>query len=224
MARKAAVLVRIAPQIRFFLGGFIFSVFGMRAPSPNDSPLLPPACRLPTPPEWGPPPAHIFTSWYQPQTIPQPVFRPSGYSRLAGAYGGAQPPGFFPPAYMASAFGGAYGGGGPPAAPPGAGAALYPLAFDPLAASGVLLEQGAHAPMSARRLRAVLAAHEAFAAEGDAALPRFAALAAGEEGEEDKQDEAHTAVAAAAVATMTDEQLQRRLRRRRRRRRQQPAQ
>lgn len=174
--------------------------------------------RLPTPPEWGPPPAHIFTSWYQPQTIPQPVFRPSSYSRLAAAYGGAQPPGYFPPAYLASAYGGAYGGGGPAAALPGVGTSLYPLVSDPLAAAGVLLEQSAPAPqMSERRLRAVLAAHAALAAEGNSALPRFAALAsASEKGEADFED----ATAGADAAFVAEHELmQRHLRRQRRYRR-----
>lgn len=46
---------------------------------------------LPTPPEWGPPPTHLYTSWYQPQTVPQPVFRPSPFAQVSSAYhaGGA---------------------------------------------------------------------------------------------------------------------------------------
>jgi hypothetical protein len=96
MAGKAAILVR-GERAGCWAAA---APAAARATTPRAAPS-PRTRRLPTPPEWGPPPAHIFTSWYSPQTIPQPVFRPSAYSRLAAPYGGPAP--FFaaPPALSA---------------------------------------------------------------------------------------------------------------------------
>lgn len=149
--------------------------------------LLYPGCRLPTPPEWGPPPQHLFTTWYNPQTIPQPVFKPSPFSQAGTAYQAATAP-YGAPGLPVAGSGFSYAGAGagsvPPAVAPigqailletGSGALAGRNSADALlsdanavaavvgaAARAEVPDAAAAAGMEAHRLARVLALHESL--------------------------------------------------------------
>jgi len=110
----------------------------------------------------------MFTTWYQPQTIPQPVFKPSQFSQVgsayqaATAYGGAGLP--FPGA--AGSWAGGAGGGMPPAVAPIGQPMLLELgaAVDTEAAAHVhvRLEDTALQGLPAERLARILALHSSL--------------------------------------------------------------